>query len=146
MPQRLYWAWGFNVSLAIYDDCLEIWNPGELAFGLTVDKLKGEHESHPWNPNIANVFYRRGMVESWGRGTQRIVELCTRAGLPEPEFFEQAGSFVVRFLPKDGANLVISAADLSPLDQEILQVLLAGALSAKEIEKKLSKSPSARAV
>lgn len=143
---RDYIGHGGSISLAIYDDCLEIWNPGELAFGLTVDKLKREHESHPWNPNIANVFYRRGMVEAWGRGTQRIVELCTRAGLPEPEFFEQAGSFVVRFLPKQRGRSVFKTNKLSPLDQEILQVLLSGAMPAREIVKRLKDSPSARTV
>lgn len=88
---RDYIPHGGSIDLAIYDDSLEIWNNGELAFGLTVDQLKQNHKSLPWNPIVANVFYRRGMVESWGRGTQRIVELCTRAGLPEPVYFEQAG-------------------------------------------------------
>ena len=30
------------------------------------------HDSIPYNPDIANVFYRMGYIESWGRGIQKI--------------------------------------------------------------------------
>ena len=46
---------------------------------------------------MANVFYRRGIIETWGRGTLKIMDLLDKAGLPAPEFFNQAGSFVVVF-------------------------------------------------
>jgi hypothetical protein len=42
---------------------------------------------------MANVFYRRGIIETWGRGILKIMDLLDKAGLPEPEFFNQAGSF-----------------------------------------------------
>ena len=61
--------------------------------------LKRKHISAPRNPLIAGVFYRRGLIEQWGRGTQKIVDWCVAAGQPEPEFEEQAGAVVVRFLP-----------------------------------------------
>lgn len=95
---RLYTHPGGAVSLAIFDDRLEIWNDGTLPFGLTLHDLKIDHISQPRNPVIANVFYYRGLIEKWGRGTQKIINLCMHAGRPEPEFFEQASSFVVRFL------------------------------------------------
>jgi ATP-dependent DNA helicase RecG len=44
------------------------------------------------------VFYLRGLIERWGRGTQKIVELCVQAGHPEPEFEERTGEVVVRFI------------------------------------------------
>ncbi|MCZ2154546.1 MAG: hypothetical protein LC114_11700 [Bryobacterales bacterium] len=96
---RDYSITGSAVSLAIYDDRLEIWSDGTLPFGLVVDDLKRDHPSRPRNPLIAEAFYRRGLVERWGRGTQKIVELCVQAGHPEPEFIEQAGALGVRFLP-----------------------------------------------
>jgi len=58
-------------------------------FGLRPDDLYREHESMPWNPFIANVFYRRGVIEQWGRGTLKIVELSEQAGLPRPEIEER---------------------------------------------------------
>jgi hypothetical protein len=81
---------------------LEIASPGELPFGLTPEQLKKPHSSRPWNPLMANVFYRRGIIETWGRGTLKIMDLLDKAGLPAPEFFNQAGSFVVVFrIPKE---------------------------------------------
>ncbi|TDI48237.1 MAG: hypothetical protein E2P02_01425 [Acidobacteria bacterium] len=50
------------------------------------EDLRREHPSRLRNPLIADVFYRRGLIGRWGCGTQKIVELCVRAGHPEPEF------------------------------------------------------------
>lgn len=66
---RDYAQTGGAVSLAIYDDRLEIWSSGKLPFGVDVASLKHEHLSRPRNPLIAEIFYRRGLVERWGRGT-----------------------------------------------------------------------------
>ena len=95
---RVYSNAGGAVSVAIFDDRLEIWNDGKLPSGFALESLKQDHVSHPRNPLIANAFYARGLIEKWGRGTQRIVQLCVEAGHPEPEFLEQANSFLVRFL------------------------------------------------
>lgn len=90
---------GGAVSVAIYDDRLEIISTGTLPFGLTVPDLLRDHVSKPRNPLLADLFYRRGLIERWGRGTQKIVALCVAAGHPEPQFVELAGDFVVRFIP-----------------------------------------------
>ena len=114
---------GGAVSVAIFDDRLEIWSDGTLPFGLTVEDLKRDHPPRPRNPLIAEVFFRRGLVERWGRGTQRIVELCNRAGHPEPEFVEQAGTVGVRFLPSGYIAPHRVAYDLTPRQRLILQIL-----------------------
>jgi ATP-dependent DNA helicase RecG len=62
-------------------------------------------------------------VERWGRGTQKIVELCVKAGHPEPEFVEQAGALGVRFLPSGYIAPHRVAHDLTTRQREILQVL-----------------------
>ncbi len=59
--------------------------------------LKQNHESKPRNKLIAMVFYFAGLIEKWGSGTKRMVELCKESGLPEPEFKEESGGFVVEF-------------------------------------------------
>jgi len=61
---RDYSVPGGAVSIAIYDDRLEISSTGSLPFGLTTDDLLRVHQSRPWNPIIARVFYRRGIIES----------------------------------------------------------------------------------
>ncbi len=71
-------------AVALFDDRLEIISSGELHFGLTPEMLFQPHESRPWNPLIASVFYRRGHIESWGRGTLKFIRLMQEAGLTPP--------------------------------------------------------------
>lgn len=75
---RDYTMPGGSVGVAIYDDRLEITSTGALPFGLTPEALLRPHTSQPWNPLIANVFFRRGVIEQWGRGTLKMVELTGR--------------------------------------------------------------------
>jgi ATP-dependent DNA helicase RecG len=120
---RDYAQEGGAVSLAIYDDRLEIWSSGNLPLGMKVEELKLEPLSRPRNPLIAEVFYRRGLVERWGRGTQKIVELCLRAGHPEPEFLEIGGAVGVRFLPSGYVAPLRVAHDLTDRQRQILQAV-----------------------
>ena len=94
---RDYSIGGGSVGLAIYDDRLEVTSTGTLHFGLTPEKLFLPHESMPWNPLIADCFYRRGIIERWGRGTLKMAELVTAAGLPRPEIADAGGAVTVRF-------------------------------------------------
>jgi ATP-dependent DNA helicase RecG len=96
---RDYTIAGGAIYVAIFDDRLEVTSAGLLPPGITVADLKRDHKSQLRNPLIAGVFYRRGLIEQWGRGTQKIVNWCVAAGQPEPEFEEQAGHVVVRFRP-----------------------------------------------
>jgi ATP-dependent DNA helicase RecG len=123
---RDYTLPGGAISLAIFDDRLEIWSDGTLPFGITISDLKRDHPSRPRNPLIASVLYKRGLVESWGRGTQKIVELCTRAGHPEPEFEERSGAVGVRFLPAGYIAPHRVSYDLTGRQREILQLLSTG--------------------
>ena len=94
---RDYAIGGGSVGVAIYDDRLEVTSSGELHFGLTPENLFAPHESVPWNPLIADTFFRRGIIERWGRGTLRMAELTTAAGLPLPEIEDTGGCVTVRF-------------------------------------------------
>lgn len=142
---RTYTHAGGAVSVAIYDDRLEIWSDGTLPFGLKPEDLKQKHDSRPRNPLIAGVFYRRGLIEQWGRGTEKIVELCTKAGHPEPEFGEQAGSVWVRFLLSGYIAPHRTAHDLTERQREVLHIL-AGAprLGLREIRSKMAAPPADR--
>jgi ATP-dependent DNA helicase RecG len=86
-----------EIQIKIYDDRIWFWNPGKLREGLTVEMLKGDHYSKPRNKLIAMVFYYAGLIEKWGTGTKRIVELCKKQRLPEPEFKEFGDGFSVTF-------------------------------------------------
>ena len=56
-----------------------------------------KHLSIPRNTLLAGVFYFAGFIESWGRGTIKIVENCVKQGLPEPDFIEEFGTMTVIF-------------------------------------------------
>ena len=84
-----------NVQIRIFDDRIEIWNPGKLLDGLTVEKLKEKHESIPRSPLLARNFFLIKYIEQWGTGTNRMVEWCQNYDLPEPVFEEVGESFVV---------------------------------------------------
>jgi ATP-dependent DNA helicase RecG len=97
---RDYSLAGGAVSVAVFDDRVEISSAGTLPSGITVEDLTRDHQSLPRNPLLAETFFRRGLIEKWGRGTQKIVRLCVEAGHPSPEFVEQGGGVTVRFIPK----------------------------------------------
>ena len=86
-----------RVGVALYDDRLQVTSSRTLHFGLTSVKLFAPHESLPWNPLIARTFYRRGIIEEWERGTLKMAELTTSAGLPRPEIEDAGGCVTVRF-------------------------------------------------
>ncbi len=88
----------------MYDDHLEITNPGTFHFGITPEKLARPHESKPWNPIIANVFYRAGIIERWGSGTLNIIDWCKENGNPPPTWEDRAGSDYVTFRPSSLAR------------------------------------------
>lgn len=84
------------VQVRIYDDRLEVWNPGTLPPDLTIEQLYHEHASHPRNPRLAGAFHHAGLVERWGTGTLRIITACQAHGIDQPEFSTVSGNFVVR--------------------------------------------------
>jgi ATP-dependent DNA helicase RecG len=122
---RDYAIGGGSVALAIYDDRLEVTSSGPLHFGLTPEALFAPHESLPWNPLIARVFFRRGIIESWGRGTTKIAELARKAGLPRPDIEDSGGSVTVRFRPNRYVPPQRVAHDLTERQRHILAVLQA---------------------
>lgn len=87
-----------TIQLSVYDDKLILWNPGALPEELSIDQLKKKHASYPRNNNIADIFFKAGYIEAWGRGTNKIVDACKAAGLPEPDFVEHAGGIQTIFL------------------------------------------------
>ena len=90
---RSYHQPGSSVSIAIYDDRVEIRNTGTFPADLPIERLMQEHDSKPQNPIIANVLYKSKILESWGRGIGTMVNECKRVGLPAPEF-NTDGNFV----------------------------------------------------
>ena len=120
---RDYSIGGGSVAVAIYDDRLEVTSSGTLHFGLTPEALLRPHESLPWNPLIARVMYRRGVIEQWGRGTLKIVELLRQAGLEPPTIEDAGGCVTVRFVPTRYVPPQRVAHDLTDRQRTVLAFL-----------------------
>lgn len=84
---------GAPIQIRVYDDKINIWNEGILPAGLSLDALKRSHASRPRNPIIADVAFKGGYIDAWGRGTIKILDTCKEAELPEPEMRELDGGF-----------------------------------------------------
>jgi ATP-dependent DNA helicase RecG len=86
---------GAPIQIRVYDTKITIWNEGTLPDGLTLDALKRSHSSRPRNPIIADVCFKGGYIDSWGRGTVKIFDTCKQAALPLPEMIEIDGGFSI---------------------------------------------------
>ena len=87
------------IQIRVYAHKIRIWNIGKMPVDVPIEKLFKPHSSEPRNPNIANVFFKAGYVESWGRGYKNIIDICKlrKAKLPIPE--ENSGGLVVECPP-----------------------------------------------
>ncbi len=88
------------VSIGIYDDRVEISNPGILPPQITTETIKQPHDSYPYNQNIAEVLYKSTYLESWGSGVRRIIETCQAQNLEEPMWTYNGGFITVTFKRK----------------------------------------------
>lgn len=93
MVHRTYM--GASIQLRVYDDRLSIWNEGLLPSGLSLEDLKVEHNSRPRNPKITDTCFFAGFIDTWGRGTIKIMNACKEAGLAAPEIKEMNGGVMV---------------------------------------------------
>jgi ATP-dependent DNA helicase RecG len=150
---RDYTIYGSAINVAIYDDRIVVESYGTLPKKITLDKLKTNHKSYPRNPVIADVFYNRGFIEQWGRGTQLIVEYCLAAGHPEPEFIEDAGGLTVCMYSKYPMQTQIDLVpeihvQLEPRELKIFEILTThlGGLSSGELTEVLQDSLGKRTV
>lgn len=122
---RDYTIAGGAVSLAIFDDRVEVWSAGRLPSGITPADLSREHDSIQRNPIIAEVFHRAGLIEKWGRGTNRVIIECEKAGAAPPEFREITGSVVVTFRVKVGLTTQVTMQVTMQVTTQVAAILKA---------------------
>jgi ATP-dependent DNA helicase RecG len=108
------------ISVKVYNDRLVIWNIGELPNQLSLDDLKHEHDSYPRNHLLAEVFYKGGYIESWGRGTIKVLEECEKHGLPEPLIEERGGGVSVTFYKEFAIEVLVAGLSLNGRQEKAL--------------------------
>ena len=148
---------GASVQIRVFDDRLSIWNEGILPNGLTVEELKGEHNSRPRNPKIAEACFKAGYIDTWGRGILKILYACKEAQLPEPEISEKNGGVQVTIFKKYssgqiggqvggqiGGLISEKLRELTPRQREVLTLIKSNPrISRKEIAAELAINESA---
>ena len=94
---------GMNIKVAIFNDRIEVTNPGVLPFGITLEAaLSGVSKLR--NRVIGRVFRELGLIEQWGSGMGRMITACQEAGLQSPRFEEIGNSFRVTLYNKRVGN------------------------------------------
>jgi ATP-dependent DNA helicase RecG len=131
---------GVHIQLSVYNDKIILWNPGKLPVEIAVDDLKRKHPSIPRNKYIADIFFKAGYIEAWGRGIQKIISGFIEAGHPQPTFEELAGGMQVT-LYKSVEKSVEKIVLLIENNPKITQMKLAEAtgLSRRGVEKNITK-------
>ena len=108
---------GAPIRVAIFDDRVEIENPGILLPGLTPEDLRSG-VSRLRNPVIGRLFKELGLIEQWGSGIQRMSAASRAAGLPEPELAELGLRFRVTL-----RTTATSAQQVDETERRILEFL-----------------------
>jgi ATP-dependent DNA helicase RecG len=86
---------GIPIQISVYRNKIIFWNEGQLPENWTVDRLTRKHPSKPFNPDIANALFRAGYIESWGRGTIKIINACKEHKIAPPIFSNNPPDFQV---------------------------------------------------
>ena len=85
------------IQISVLPDHITFWNAGQLPESWTTEKLFESHPSSPYNPLIANAFFRSGDIESWGRGYKRILEAVSAYKLLPPKLEMISGLMITYY-------------------------------------------------
>jgi len=129
---------GSPIRIAIFDNRIEVDNPGLLPFGLTVEDIR-RGVSKLRNRVIGRVFHELHLIEQWGSGIQRMTSACVDAGLEAPALEEVGTHFRVTI-----GKARVEKARTDTRDRSILAELgKTESLSTAEIARRIRLSPRA---
>ena len=90
------YATGVPIQVSIYEDRIVIFNMGSWSKRVPADeRVYNKHESVPYNPKIADVSFRSGDVEAWGRGFLKIKTECKKINAPLPLIDAENGGVLI---------------------------------------------------
>ncbi len=144
-----------DIALLIFNTHLEIHNAGHLYGDMTIPQLKVRHTSRRRNPRIANVFHARKLIERYGSGTLRMIELCKEQNLEPPLFSEVDDGFLVQFYFKQSIGQlkqIIQQGEHGPMKfserERTLLVILntQKQMTLKEIISRITNPPTDRTI
>lgn len=122
-----------DYKMRVWTNKVELWNPGGLPEGFTVETLMQPHESVQRNELIAKVFFLAGFIENWGRGYEKIKAGFEAEGLQMPKFEQLHGGFMTtilreKFMALNGQEIENTTQEtthiFAPIQREILRLLV----------------------
>ena len=125
---------GIPIQISVYSDKIIFWNEGQLPANWTVDRLTQKHPSKPFNPDIANTLFRAGYIESWGRGTIKIINACKAHKIAPPIFSNTPPDFQVELIKYSDQSLKTKGLK-EELRKIVLHVQEFGEVTNSEVQK-----------
>jgi ATP-dependent DNA helicase RecG len=139
------YAASIPIQISVYGDKLMLWNPGQLPPDWTLEQLTAKHASVPHNPDVASVFFRAALLESWGRGIDLIRDACLAHGSPAPVLRWDNGLWVeLPFIavPEVGDEQTTQEPTQEPTQERIVALLRAQpALTRKALSERIGLTP-----
>jgi ATP-dependent DNA helicase RecG len=138
---------GNPIHIHIYPDKVLIYNDGRLPESWTVEDLLAAHTSIPYNPLIANAFFRSGQIEAWGRGIEKISDSCKFWGKPEPSYRIRPNEVMIGFdtdvdIVKNIADNIVENVSANSVQIKILELMQAEPrITAKAIANEVGIAP-----
>jgi len=114
---------GPPIQISLYDNKIMIWNVGELPRQLSITDLKEKHASYPKNQILADIFFKGGLIEAWGRGTLKIIDECLKFGLPEPDISILTGGICVTIYKDKLDDLFLSKLELNERQKHAIEYM-----------------------
>ena len=124
---------GAPIQISVYSDKIIFWNQGQLPDNWTVNKLAEKHSSIPYNPDIANTFYRAGIIEAWGQGTNKMINACKLHKIAPPRFSNEAPDFQVELIKFSDTGLAAEGLK-EELRKIVLHIQEMGSISNSEVQ------------
>ncbi|MBI9066046.1 MAG: putative DNA binding domain-containing protein [Salinivirgaceae bacterium] len=130
---------GAMTQIRVNNKTLTVWNAGLLPEALNLNMLLEQHPSWPRNRCLANLFFKAGYIESWGRGTLAMVEACKTYGLSKPKYTENAGGFAVEFFKDAQVTPQVTPQDTPQVTPQVAQLLeiINGEMTRDDLQKAL---------
>lgn len=128
---------GAPIRISIFDDRIEIENPGLIPFNLTLNDLY-QGISKLRNPVMGRVFHELKLIERWGSGIRRMIEVCAEGGFDKPILEEVGIHFRVTIFTE---RHVQNNIKLDKIDKNILELLeKSDGLSTQEISAQIDRT------
>lgn len=121
---------GATIQVALFDDRLEVSNPGALPLGLSLESaLTGMSQLR--NKVIGRIFRELNLIEQWGSGLKRMIDTCKNQGLTPPKFEEMDNFFRVTIY-----NSITQTSTLIQWEKVVIEYIEQhGEISAKQTQK-----------